>query len=239
MHQIDISFDFRTDSFGGDPDIRSKTLKGFHKKLWNKPLPNGDSFELQDDVSGSYLYYRSSKLEMSLSSDSITHSYKNVSKMQKVLQEIDPVLIEAFRNLGYTIGGFILFPSKRFDGKMNINGARGFNSKIVDRFDLTLECIKRHYERKVSPLQGVLERYSEFFGLFQSFQGYVDFFLLNDLVTSNYSEIKYFTHILEPFTNSPLPQSPSEYLQYRKSSMEFIVSRNTRILASATLSKNN
>ena len=239
MHQIDISFDFRTDSFGGDPDIKSGTLKGFHKKLWNKPLPNGDSFELQDDVNGSYLYYRSSRLEMSLSSDSITHSYKNVGKMQNILQEIDPALVETFRNLGYTIGGFILFPSKRIDGKMNINGARGFNSKIVDRFDLTLECIRRHYLGEESPLREVLGRYSDFFGLFQSFQGYVDFFLLNDLVNSNYSEIKFFTQLQEPFTNSPLPKSPAEYLQYRKSSMDFVASRNTRVLASATLSESN
>ena len=63
---------------------------------------------------------------------------------------------------------------------------------IDDRFDITLECIRRHYElttktgdmRSVSssPLGAVLARYADFFSLFESFEGYVNFFLLQDLV---------------------------------------------------------
>ena len=229
MPPLDISFDFRADSFGGDPDTKSKTLKSFHKKLWSKPLPNGDFFELEDDVRGTYLHYRSSISEIPLSSDSISHSYKNVGKMKSILQEIDPVKVEGFQRLNYTIGGFILFPSRRVDGKMNINGARGFNPKIMDRFDLTLECIRRHYLGEISPLQGVLRRYSEFFELFQSFRGYVDFFLLNDLVSFNHEEVIFFTPFSELFSHSPLPRSKAEYLQYRRSSMDFVSKRNTRI----------
>ena len=229
MLPLDISFDFRADSFGGDPDSKSKTLKSFHKMLWSKQLPNGDFFKLEDDVRGSYLRYRSSTREMPLSSDSITHSYKNLSKMGSILQEIDPVQIEDFQKLGYTIGGFILFPSQRVDGKLNINGARGFHPKIMDRFDLTLECIRRHYLGEVSPLQGVLRRYSEFFDIFQSFRGYVDFFLLNDLVSFDYSQVIFFTPFSELFSHSPLPRSEAEYLQYRRSSMDFVSKRNTRI----------
>ena len=198
--------------------------------LWSKPLPNGYFFQLEDDVRGSYLHYRSSIFEIPLSSDSITHSYKNVSQMKSILQEIDPVKVEDFQRLTYTIGGFILFPSRRVDGKMNINGARGFNPKIMDRFDLTLECIRRHYLAEVSPLQEVLERYSEFFELFQSFRGYVDFFLLNDLVSFDYSQVNFFTPFSEPFSHSPLPQSGVEYLQYRQSSMDFISKRSTRAM---------
>ncbi|WP_113903400.1 DUF6994 family protein [Brevibacterium celere] len=33
-----------------------------------------------------------------------------------------------------------------------INGARGLHPRIVDRFDLTLECIRRHYRGEPSPL---------------------------------------------------------------------------------------
>lgn len=230
MPQLDISFDFRTDSFGGDPDSASKTLKSFHKMLWSKQLPNGDFFELEDDVRGSYLNYRSLTCELPLSSDSITHSYKNLSKMKSILQGIDPMTVENFQKLTNTIGGFILFPSRRIDGKMNINGARGFNPKIMDRFDLTLECIRRHYLAEVSPLEEVLERYSGFFELFQSFRGYVDFFLLNDLVSFDYSQVIFFTPISELFSHSPLPQSQAEYLQYRQSSMDFVSKRNTRAL---------
>jgi len=36
------------------------------------------------------------------------------------------------------IGGMIVFPGNRIDGKMTINGARGCYRKISDRFDLTL-----------------------------------------------------------------------------------------------------
>ena len=80
---------------------------------------------------------------------------------------------------------------------MNINGARGTNSKINDRFDLTLECIRRYYFRKESPLQEVLLRYSDFFELFENFKGYVDFFLLQDLVSNNYETINFYL----PFDN--------------------------------------
>ena len=65
---------------------------------------------------------------------------------------------------------------------MTINGARGCNRKIGDRFDLTLECIRRHYQREESPLSRTLSSYREFFELFGDFRGYVEFFLLQDLV---------------------------------------------------------
>jgi hypothetical protein len=232
MDLIDITFDFRSDASGRDPDSNSATLKSYHKKLWSKPLPNGDMFNLQDGSKGKYLFHQSSKNLIHLSSDSITHSYKNVSKMQSLLNQIDPSEVEDFRNLGYTIGGFILFPSNRIDGKMNINGARGFNPKIADRFDLTLECIKRHYSGDTSPLSEVLNRYKEFFQLFKNFKGYVDFFLLNDLVDSSYQKIDFFCPDRDPFIVSPFPQNTDEYRLYRLRSMDFLSRRNARIAAS-------
>ena len=229
MNLIDVAFDFRSDSFGKDPDTHSKTLKSYHKKIWSKPLPSGDSFHLQDDLKGTYLFYQSPKNLIHLSSDSIIHSYKNVSKMESLLKQIDPEEVEDFRNLAHTIGGFILFPSNRIDGKMNINGARGFNSKIGDRFDLTLECIRRHYAKEVSPLSQVLERYKEFFNLFIDFEGYVNFFVLNDLVDSVSQEINYFIPGQEPFSISPYPESIDDYRVYKFRSMDFLNRRNARI----------
>jgi hypothetical protein len=41
-----------------------------------------------------------------------------------------------------------------------INKARGTNRKIEDRFDLTLEYIRRHYAGADRPLAGVLSRYT-------------------------------------------------------------------------------
>ena len=60
---------------------------------------------------------------------------------------------------------------------MTINGARGFDYRIKDRFDLTLECIRRYYTGDRSPLSGeVLARYEGFFRLFETFQGCVESF---------------------------------------------------------------
>ena len=57
--QIDIAFDFRSDTPPGkDPDARSPTLRKYHKLLWSKPLPSGSIFEL-DDTARHYLHHRS------------------------------------------------------------------------------------------------------------------------------------------------------------------------------------
>lgn len=45
----------------------------------------------------------------------------------------------------------------------------------MDRFDLTLECIRRHYLNMDSPLAPTLSRYTKFFALFGDFPGYVSF----------------------------------------------------------------
>jgi hypothetical protein len=112
---------------------------------------------------------------------------------------------------------------------MTINGARGFNTKIADRFDLTLECIRLHYLGMPNPLDETLKANANFFNLFGSFSGYVDFFLLQDLVTPDYAQIKFFTDISNIFENSPLPQSMEEYLIYKQRNIDFLNARNARI----------
>jgi hypothetical protein len=49
---------------------------------------------------------------------------------------------------GYTMGGMMVFPGNRVDGKLTLNAARGLKRKISDRMDLTLECIRRYYRHK-------------------------------------------------------------------------------------------
>jgi hypothetical protein len=112
---------------------------------------------------------------------------------------------------------------------MTINGARGFNPKIIDRFDLTLECIRHHYSNEDSPLSNTLEIYSDFFNLFEDFQGYVDFFLLQDLVTEDYLSIKFYL-LFDSFNNPPLPTNVHEYLLYKTNMTDFVLARNKRIL---------
>ena len=225
---IDIAFNFYSDSGGKDPDSYSPTLKKYHKLLWSKPLPSGKVFTLSDTESDSYLTYISEQEKISLSSDSISNSYRDKKALSSIVQDLSKE-VEEFRNLGSTIGGYILFPNKKIDGKMTINGARGFNQKIADRFDLTLECIRLHYLGKPNPLQEALDQNSSFFKLFESFAGYVDFFLLQDLVDANYDSINLFIPIKQMFESSPLPASKEEYLQYMNRSTSFTAKRNERI----------
>jgi hypothetical protein len=78
-------------------------------------------------------------------------------------------------------------------------------------------------------LSSVFQRYANFFALFDNFKGYVDFFLLQDLVMPDYSSIKY--HLPHNhFEGSPLPQNVDEYLKYRQNTLNFIKARSQRIL---------
>lgn len=107
--------------------------------------------------------------------------------------------------------------------------ARGFSSKIADRFDLTLECIRRYYDgrQEWSPLEAVLLRYKEFFDLFCDFNGYVEFFLLQDLLKDD-GEIDFF-HDFDDFKTPAVPKDETEYLNYLAKSNSFISARNARI----------
>lgn len=133
--------------------------------------------------------------------------------------------------VGYTIGGMMLFPANRVGRSMTINSARGFHPRIKDRFDLTVECIRRHYLDQWSPLSGVLGRYSDFFHLFGDLRGYVEFFLLEDLVTEDGAAVKFFAPFKD-FSTSPLPESLDAYRAYQHHAVGFIEARNRRILQS-------
>jgi hypothetical protein len=226
---IDITFDMRIDAGGRDPDAYSKTLKEYHQILWSKPLPDGTIFNLDSKGSVRYLTHESKAGSFALASDSITHSYKSVKHMASTIDSFDSETIESFRNLGYTIGGFLIFPGNRIDNKMTINGARGLSPMIADRFDLTLECIRLHYRGIDNPLGQTLDRYQDFFAIFESFENYVEFFLLQDLITPASGEIKFFTKNTELFTSSAFPRTGADYLEYRENSMEFLTRRNQRI----------
>lgn len=224
---IDITFDFRSDTPPGkDPDTHSKTLRRYHTLLWSKVLPSGVPFELK--ARGGYFHHRSELGEFCLSSDTVIPSFDWDSHIQRSIPKEE---LDAFNAIGYTIGGMMVFPAVKIDRKWTINQARGCSKEIRDRFDLTLECIRRHYEATESPLADVLARYRSFFHLFRDFRGYVDFFLLQDLVSDDYATVR----IAEPFDNfkgSPIPASIPEYRAYKDASIAFIEARNRRILAS-------
>ena len=122
----------------------------------------------------------------------------------------------------------MLCPANRVGRAMTINGARGFHPRIMDRFDLTVECIRRHYCGETSPLSEVLARYATFFRLFGTFEGYVDFFLLQDLLTDDGSAVRLFTPG-QGFDAPPVPSTLEDYIAYRDRAEAFLHARNARI----------
>ena len=224
--KIDTTFNFYSDSNGGDPDRDSPTLRKYHKILWSKPLPNGKHLELRDDKKGAYLYHNSELGEFFLGSDAITHSYKNHTRKKWLTDQIPNEVNELF-DAGSTIGAYIIFPKNRIDGKPTINQARGMIGLIDDRFDLTLECIRRFYLQEKSPLYDTLLRYKGFFDLFDDFLGYIHFFLLDDLITEN-KMIDFFLPF-DGFRTRPIFTDVNQYLLYKNRVIRFINSRNKRI----------
>jgi len=223
---IDIKFNVYSDAKGGDPDSTSPTLRKYHKILWSKPLPNGKTFDLSDEKSGAYLYHKSDLGEFFLGSDAITHSYRNQKRKNWIVKQIPEDVNELF-NAGSTIGAYIIFPNKRINGNHTINQARGVNSLIDDRFDLTLECIRLFYLGQKSPLYDTLLRYKDFFDLFDDFMGYIQFFLLDDMLDEN-KNIKFYLPF-DNFKTRPTFTDVSEYQLYKKRVINFINSRNKRI----------
>jgi hypothetical protein len=116
----------------------------------------------------------------------------------------------------------IIWPGNRIDGRMTINGARGFLHKVSDRMDLTLECVHRHYRGVPSPLGEVFARYGGFFALFDDFRGYMDFSLLQDLVTtSDYRAVKFLLPF-DDFRTPAVPQDIDSFASYRQRSVDFL-----------------
>jgi hypothetical protein len=211
-----------------DPDTYSPTLRQYHKLLWSKILPSGRLFNLDDSVRGVYLHHSSELGKFFLCSDSVVATFTRWNSMRHITALFTEEENEAFRRISYTIGGMMVFPGNRIDGKQTINGARGLNRKIADRFDLTLECIRRHYLIQRSPLSETLARYSKFFALFNDFSGYVEFFMLQDLVTDDCSAVRFFMSF-DDFDTPSVPRDADSYKDYRQLSIEFIEARNCRI----------
>ena len=227
---INTAFDFREDTpVGLDPDQHSPTLRRYHSALWSRPLPSGEAFELRTDVPGSYLHHRSALGVFSLASDSMVPTYSRWAATSHVIAQIPADEQESFLGLAYTIGGMIVYPANKVDGKLTINGARGFTRSVADRIDLTLECIRRHYGGGTSPLSATLERYAGFFALFGSFEGYVDFFLLQDLVGGGGSTVRFLLPFDDFTVVGAVPTTLDAYVRYRARTVDFLQARNRRI----------
>ena len=139
-----------------------------------------------------------------------------------------------FHRIASTIGGYVVFPRNRAGQTgWTINQSRGMQSSIADRFDLTLECIRRHYcdPRAANPLGERLDYYDDFFALFRDFDTYVRFFLLDDLVDDTRNVVRSLV-TGDPLVKFSVPASTTsaaDYRRYRQRSITFITARNERI----------
>lgn len=101
--------------------------------------------------------------------------------------------------------------------------------RLGDRFDLTLECIRRHHQNEDSPISDTLTRCCGVFDLFVDFRGYTEFFLLRDLVTENFDAVNF--HLpFDNFESSPCPNDFDLYKKYKSRVLKFVAARNFRIL---------
>jgi hypothetical protein len=232
--EFDPTFPFSSDAGGKDPDIASPTLRAYHQGLWTKPLPSGELFDLVYD--DTYLAYRAPHMTFVLSSDASIPTWSRWKRMHHIISQFPDQESIDFRRMAGQMGAMMLFPRNRVDGQAGINAARGFTGRIADRLDLTLECIRLFYlgttDSRSNPLGPVLERYPEFFALFGSFAGYVEFFLLHDLVDANATRVEFLLPS-EGFTRPSRAQTPEEYTLYRARATAFVQARNARMLAHA------
>jgi hypothetical protein len=226
---IDITFDFRTDAAGGDPDASSPTLLRYHHLLWSKHLPSGRPFHLTPRALKPYALVHESDLgHFYLTSDAVLATFTRRSDMQAIISQLPPAEIAALNTITYTIGGMVLWPGNQINRKWTINQARGCTGRIADRFDLTVECVRRHYEGDTThPLADVFGRYGDFFDLFGSFAGYVDFWLLDDLVDAD-GGVKFFLPT-DDFTLPPVPRTLPDYVAFCERTVAFVMARNERI----------
>lgn len=212
----------RNNGLGGsswDPDSNSKVLRDYHRALWSRDLPNGMHMNLSEDLTWN---------GMRFGSDSIIVSFRY--KDQPLAEEIKKALPD-YKKFFYeyiqksnTIAGYTIFP--KHSGSMNQN--RGTNHLIRDRWDLTLECIRRFYCNEQSPLSDTIEKDKEFYDLFVDFKGYIDYFFFNDCVSDDYRHVNIWIGDAD-FKESGLPKTTEEYFKYIEAEMSFLEKRRNRI----------
>lgn len=222
LKTIDIKFDVRSDSKGKDPDSASATLKAYHQLLWSKPLPNGQVMEL---TTRNCLYLRWE--DMFFGSDSIIVSFMHGRYMhrQLIMDSIPNFkdYREDYLKRACTIASYVIFPKHQ----RSMNQERGCYRMISDRWDLTMECIRRFYVGESSPLDKVLEVDKDFYRLFVDFKGYVDFFFLQDCVDEDYN-VKFWLDT-PLWVSDPMPETVELYKDWIDKELDFVEKRGKRI----------
>src|SRR5262249_30323315 len=86
-------------------------------------------FELRDTTPGVYLHHRSGLGEFQLSSDAVIATFIRYPATAPIIGQVPQADSDEFDRIGYTMGGMMVFPGNRVDGKPTINQARGLKSQ--------------------------------------------------------------------------------------------------------------
>lgn len=196
-----------------DPDAFSEILYDFYAELWKyqKEKLKLNVPEVENKWKGSYWELIGvNNNQFRLGTDSIMSIYWHRFDMREFIKKL---IKENFRNFikeyllkSNKIGGYIVFPRHI----QSINQQRGTCSKVNDRFDLTLECIRRYYVEKENdnPLFSVLNKDEKFFNMFgedkEGFEKYTEFFCLNESYDDKQNWVNEKGQVLNLFDNQPL-----------------------------------
>ena len=233
---VDFASHYRN---GGDPDRDCERLYEWHRALWGRVVPGVAPFGLEVIYDRGYgLRLRCADGgEFWLGSDSIIPTWSSLGWTSRFAPDLVAEIArdaDDFYRLACTIGGYIVFPRNRVGQTgWTINQCRGMYSSIADRFDVTLECIRRHYSdpSAMNPLGERLTYYADFFALFRDFDTYVRFFLLDDLVDAGRIAVRSLVtgDPLMEFSVPAFARSAAEYREYRQRTITFVRARNERI----------
>lgn len=230
VDQINVEFCFLDDpDYLTDADRDSRTLRRWHQQLWSKSLPSGQSIAWELEPGTSCLVHG----DLRVSSDTIATTHSNYRRLgtAQMWESLDQPEQDKYDRLFYTIGGFIIFPTR----PQSLNQRRGTAASIADRFDLTLECIRQHYlGRTDNPLAEVLILDAAYFRLFgegsEGFAAFVEFFHLQPLASPD--SVRWLDgHAGREwdFDSPPLPQTIDAYRHYLDNVATFVAARNARI----------
>ena len=232
-----------------DPDSHSPRLQSYHQRLWShRPLKgrtDGRTLILQPEGSGlldsglgeNFFGFDEG---LFLKSDRAMATWWNWADTQALREDEALVArILASNPVLDNMGGILMWPGRKVDGP-TLNQERGVGQKarIADRLDLTLECIRLAYqgvfEWEANPLGPALARYWDFFLLFGDFDGYVEFWMLQDLLAPDGEHVSF---LMGPdvdgswdfASRSPLPASREDYDEYLRNAQAFVLKRNDRM----------
>ena len=91
----------------------SPTLRQY-KLVWSKALPSGRLLDLHGSVPRVYLHHRS---ELgTLSTDSVMQTFTSWTSLKRITELLTGEENEAFKTIGYTASGMMVFQGKRVDG---------------------------------------------------------------------------------------------------------------------------